>query len=153
MGQLVVAVTLLCLALLVGVGFWLEVGSGLLNPDSPMDVGSDTGLPSDGQDGNVVVTLGKGKKFNTPPLDPLDVEDWKTGARLTKEEKSQVDQQGYLPYIVQKGDTLSSLSQRYLGTATLWSQIMTHNRVKLMRPQDLREGMELRIPLWLKKDF
>lgn len=152
MGQLIVGITLLCLALLVGVGFWLEVGSDALAPDAPLDIGPDPSLPNDGQDGNVVVTLGKGKQTFERPRAPGDPEKWERGAPLTRDEKAAV-KKGYLPYVVQSGETLSAIAERYLGKAHLWKQILEHNRVDLMRPEDLRAGMSIRIPLWLKQDF
>ena len=59
MGQLILAVTFLLLALLVGTGLYLESSTDLLAPDSPLDIGADLGFPEDGQDGNVVVEIGK----------------------------------------------------------------------------------------------
>ena len=153
MGQLIVGVSLILLALLVAVGLWLEVGSGVLDPDPPMDVGSDLGLPNDGQDGNVVVTLGKGKRIFQVSRAPGDPQDWEVSGRLAPNGKPAVDDKGYLPHVVQKGETLSDLARQYFGKARLWKQILEHNRVQLMRPEDLRAGMSIRIPIWLKKSW
>jgi hypothetical protein len=153
MGQLIVGVSLILLALLVAVGLWLEVSSGVLDPDPPMDVGGDLSLPDDGQDGNVVVTLGKGKRTTRVSRAPGDPQDWEVIGLLSPKEKQAVNDKSYLPHIVQKGETLSDLARQYFGKARLWKQILEHNRVQLMRPEDLREGMSIRIPIWLKKGW
>lgn len=50
-------------------------------------------------------------------------------------------------HVVQPGDTLYSLSQRYYGTRTRWREILQANRDQLKGENDrLRLGMELRIP-------
>ena len=153
MGHMVIGISLVFLALLAGVGLWLEVGSGVLDPDPPLEVGGDPSLPDDGQDGNVVITLGKGDKTFRLPHAPGDPEDWEIDGRLSAKERKSVDVKGYLPYVVQPGETLSAIAKRYLGKPHLWQQILAHNRVLLMRPEDLRAGMSIRIPLWLKEDF
>ncbi|MEM8835622.1 MAG: LysM domain-containing protein [Planctomycetota bacterium] len=49
-------------------------------------------------------------------------------------------------YTVQPGDTLSVISQRLLGTSTRWDEILALNSEQLDAPEDLRVGMELRLP-------
>lgn len=49
-------------------------------------------------------------------------------------------------YTVQPGDTLSGISQRLLGTAKRWDEILSLNSEQLDAPEDLRVGMELRLP-------
>jgi phage tail protein X len=56
------------------------------------------------------------------------------------------DEQGYLIHRVQKGDTLSELAQRYLGSSARFGEIYEANRNLLRSPNDLRLGIPLRIP-------
>ncbi len=51
-----------------------------------------------------------------------------------------------LEYVVQSGDTLSDLSVAIFGTATRWMEILEANKDRLGKPEDLREGMKLRVP-------
>lgn len=49
-------------------------------------------------------------------------------------------------HIVQPGETLSGLAAKYLGSITRFGEIYDLNRDRLGGPNDLRVGMELRIP-------
>lgn len=49
-------------------------------------------------------------------------------------------------HTVVAGDTLSTISRRYYGTANRWSEILEANRGTLRDPAALRVGMKLRIP-------
>ncbi|MDP2138527.1 MAG: LysM peptidoglycan-binding domain-containing protein [Candidatus Didemnitutus sp.] len=49
-------------------------------------------------------------------------------------------------HIVQKGDTLSKLSQHYFGNRTRWRDIYQANRNVMKNDSDLKVGMELVIP-------
>ena len=53
---------------------------------------------------------------------------------------------GFVIHRVQKGDTLSELAQRYLGSSARFGEIYKANRDKLRSPNDLRLGLALRIP-------
>jgi len=72
---------------------------------------------------------------------------------LTNPAQQQVQQQAQQPptttreYVVQKGDTLGSISTRELGTAKKWESIYEANRDRLKSPTDLKIGKSLRIPL------
>lgn len=44
------------------------------------------------------------------------------------------------------GDTLSQIATRSLGSTSYWPQLLAANRDQLGRPEDLREGMTIRIP-------
>jgi nucleoid-associated protein YgaU len=71
---------------------------------------------------------------------------------LTNPAQQQVQQQTQQPtttreYVVQKGDTLGSISTRELGTAKKWESIYEANRDRLKSPTDLKIGKSLRIPL------
>lgn len=154
MGQLIVGISFLLLALLIGTGFFLEFSSDILAPESPLDVGADPSLPGDGEDGNVVIEIGKegeGAAYK-PARAPGDPEPWEVITRLTPEEKEKLHGRGYLPYVVQKGDTLTGLAEHYLGKGQHWSTIFEHNRSRIIRPQDLRPGMTIQIPTWLRED-
>ncbi|MBL8763940.1 MAG: LysM peptidoglycan-binding domain-containing protein [Phycisphaerae bacterium] len=49
-------------------------------------------------------------------------------------------------YTVQKGDTLSKIAARALGSANRWSEILSLNSSKLSDESDLQVGMVLRLP-------
>ena len=49
-------------------------------------------------------------------------------------------------YIVQSGDTLSKISEKFYGTANRWNDIFQANRDTLSSARSLREGQELLIP-------
>tara|TARA_R100000027_G_scaffold38198_2_gene28193 strand:- start:22669 stop:23370 length:702 start_codon:yes stop_codon:yes gene_type:complete len=49
-------------------------------------------------------------------------------------------------YVVQPGDTLSSIARKVLGSSARWEDIFQSNRDLLRSPNDLRVGQELRIP-------
>ncbi|MEM9883219.1 MAG: LysM peptidoglycan-binding domain-containing protein [Planctomycetota bacterium] len=47
---------------------------------------------------------------------------------------------------VAPGDTLSELAAEHLGTATRWEDLLAANDDQLQRPEQLRAGMQLRLP-------
>jgi len=49
-------------------------------------------------------------------------------------------------HYVERGDTLSELASRYLGSSARYREIFEINRQVLRNPNDLRVGMRLRIP-------
>lgn len=49
-------------------------------------------------------------------------------------------------HIVQKGETLSGISQAIYGTARRWPQILEANKARLEAPEKIRPGMYLIIP-------
>jgi len=49
-------------------------------------------------------------------------------------------------YVVQPGDTLSSISKKFYGTASKWRLIFKANRDKLASPESLSRGQTLRLP-------
>ncbi|QDT42327.1 LysM domain/BON superfamily protein [Gimesia alba] len=50
-------------------------------------------------------------------------------------------------HTVKAGETLSEISIRYLGTSRRYKEIFNLNRDRLRSPNDIREGMQLRIPV------
>ena len=55
----------------------------------------------------------------------------------------------YSPYMtvtVQKGDTLSGLAQRHLGSASRWQELFDANRTIIADPDKIRPGQVLRLP-------
>lgn len=50
-------------------------------------------------------------------------------------------------YTVQKGDTLTSISRRFLGSATAWGRISALNRDVLRGGTSVKPGMKLKIPI------
>jgi nucleoid-associated protein YgaU len=49
-------------------------------------------------------------------------------------------------YVVQAGDTLSKIAQRYYGDAALYTKIFEANRDVLKDPNRISPGQKLRIP-------
>lgn len=49
-------------------------------------------------------------------------------------------------YVVRKGDTLSEIAQRELGSARRWREIYELNRSRMRSPETLRDGTELILP-------
>jgi LysM repeat protein len=49
-------------------------------------------------------------------------------------------------HVIQTGDTLSGLAARYLGSPNRYLEIYEANRPQLRSPNDVREGMTLKIP-------
>ncbi|MBX9736001.1 MAG: LysM peptidoglycan-binding domain-containing protein, partial [Phycisphaerales bacterium] len=49
-------------------------------------------------------------------------------------------------YVTQPGDTLSGISKKFYGKATLWKRIADANPQALSDPAKLRAGVELVIP-------
>ena len=50
-------------------------------------------------------------------------------------------------HVVQRGETLSEIALRYLGSVTRYQEIFEANRDVLSDPDSIREGMTLRIPI------
>ncbi|MCA9016408.1 MAG: LysM peptidoglycan-binding domain-containing protein, partial [Planctomycetaceae bacterium] len=50
-------------------------------------------------------------------------------------------------HTVKAGETLSEISIRYLGTSRRYKEIFDLNRDRLRSPNDIREGMKLRVPV------
>jgi len=49
-------------------------------------------------------------------------------------------------HVVQAGDTLSKLAQKYYGDASLYTKIFQANRDVLSDPNKIQVGQKLRIP-------
>jgi nucleoid-associated protein YgaU len=49
-------------------------------------------------------------------------------------------------HVVQSGDTLSKIAQKYYGDASLYSKIFQANRDVLSDPNKISPGQKLRIP-------
>lgn len=80
----------------------------------------------------------------TPPDTPLELPDEGSGDTAIAHAAS-----GDRPrtYVVQAGDSLSIIAQRTMGDGLAWPRIYELNRSVIgSNPQDLRAGMELRIP-------
>ena len=53
---------------------------------------------------------------------------------------------GVRTHVVQRGETLWGLSQKYYGSGKEWSRIYTANRNRIQDPKDLPAGTKLIIP-------
>ncbi len=60
-----------------------------------------------------------------------------------------VEQDGQRWYVVQSGDTLSSIAAELLGSANRWPELYEHNRDRIEAPSRIRVGLELQLPLHL----
>jgi nucleoid-associated protein YgaU len=49
-------------------------------------------------------------------------------------------------YVVEKGDTLYSIAAKVLGNGNRWREIFELNKDKFAKPEDLKVGMELKLP-------
>ena len=49
-------------------------------------------------------------------------------------------------YVVEKGDSLSKIAQRFYGDAQAWNRIFEANRDQIQDPDLIHPGQELRIP-------
>ena len=54
----------------------------------------------------------------------------------------------YQYHTVRSGETLSEISIRYLGSSRKYQEIFKINRDQLRSPNDIREGMRIRIPVY-----
>lgn len=61
--------------------------------------------------------------------------------------KSKPAATGYREYRVRKGDTLSAIAARLLGSSLRYREIFEANRDRMRSPNDLRPGILLRIPV------
>lgn len=66
--------------------------------------------------------------------------------RSAKPSARPVQQARVRTYVVKKGDTLSEIAQRELGTATRWEEILKLNAGRIDRAEDIWIGMELTLP-------
>jgi nucleoid-associated protein YgaU len=68
------------------------------------------------------------------------------GTSRTARNVSRTSAAGLRTYRVKRGDTLSRIAQKLLGTSRRYNEIYKANRDVLRTPNSLREGMILRIP-------
>ena len=61
----------------------------------------------------------------------------------------QVPQQQVIAHRITAGDTLTQIAQHYLGDATLWQALQSHNKVG--NPYRLQPGSMLEVPMWLMR--
>lgn len=57
-----------------------------------------------------------------------------------------IEREGVRIYVVQPGDTLSSIARNVLGDATRWPELYMLNRDVLEAPDAVRPGIELKLP-------
>src|SRR5690606_34169520 len=68
-----------------------------------------------------------------------------TGTAATNPSRS-TPSENLKTHVVQSGDTLSGIAQKYLGSSARFEEIYEANRDLLKNPNDLRVGMKLKIP-------
>ena len=54
--------------------------------------------------------------------------------------------QEFITYVVQAGDSLSAIAQKYYGDTKRWTEIWEANKDKVPDPNVISVGQELRIP-------
>ena len=63
------------------------------------------------------------------------------------DEKTPAADNAYMQtYVVQSGDTLSKIAQKYYGDASLYNKIFQANRDILKDPNKISPGQKLKIP-------
>jgi nucleoid-associated protein YgaU len=50
-------------------------------------------------------------------------------------------------YVVEKGDTLYSIAAKVMGNGNRWRELLELNKDKLTKPEELKIGMELKVPV------
>jgi nucleoid-associated protein YgaU len=150
--NLTIALVLIGLALLVGAVFVLhQFGPdiGLTPPLPDMDVKAPE------EEETLQVTVGGNNKLADEIVEDAkkrlsfehiqeEVEN-QTGA-IRPSERRTMDEKHRIEHVVRKGETLSSIAREYLGDDKLWQEILDANK-SLARPEDLREGQTILIPL------
>ncbi len=83
-----------------------------------------------------------------PSVDPDGIDQALAQADARREESSESTESTTVPviHVVMPKDTLSGLAQEYLGSFRRYREIFEANRDQLESPDDIREGMKLRIP-------
>ena len=66
--------------------------------------------------------------------------------RGPEEAAEAVQRADYGTYLVKKGDTFSTIAQKVLGTYKRWKEVHSLNKKEFPRPEDLREGAEIKVP-------
>lgn len=156
MGNLAAGVTLIVLALLVGVTFVLDQSASDVTPEPLNDLLPDQNYLDDPGDDTVVLTMGRGRDLvrrKKPPTeerpDIFDPEEH--DGVLTPSEKRRLTSKGYLPYVIQDGDSLSKIAKTYLGDSRMWHLIREHNARRIIDANDIQPGMTVNIPVWLRR--
>ncbi len=70
----------------------------------------------------------------------------KPDGTITTEMVSSVPDAGSTAYVVQKGDSLSRIAKKVLGSSEAWRTIYEANKAQISRPNIIRPGMVLTIP-------
>lgn len=91
------------------------------------------------------------RAFALPPPDPIPDGDDRSapGSHFpqdTAESPPSATPPRFQRYVVRPGDTLSTIAARFLGSSQRYAVLFEANRDVLANPNDLRAGMELRIP-------
>jgi len=83
-----------------------------------------------------------------PSVNSDEIDQALTQAEARRQENSESgkSRSGPVIHVVMPKDTLSGLAQKYLGSFRRYREIFEANRDQLDSPDDIREGMKLRIP-------
>ena len=150
MGKAVVGLVLIFLAIVVVVAGVLSFSSSEFRPPPP-DRPADPDRPVyPDERAALVVTLGEGEPVEAPRKTYAEGLEESAKGDILPDDWKNVDKRGYLNYTVKRGETLSSIADKFLGRRTLWTLLIQHNP-KIGGPTDLREGTVLKIPIWLRE--
>lgn len=129
-----------------------QTSGDLSGVDEPLQI-VDQGLPS--------VVIKSGWNNNSQHLETLHSADHRLDSKVGGNLSDQVEptsldksprsssetERQHLTHVVRRGESLSSLAARYLGSAQRYREIFECNRDRLQDVHAVREGMELRIPV------
>ena len=99
----------------------------------------------------VEVELGSSAKFGKSPKYKVESSTQETKEPLDLSEdtaqETTVETGEFKKYTVQKNDTLQKISQKFYGTTKKWTKIFNANKNTLKKPDRIRFGQELKIPI------
>lgn len=151
MQNLTIAIVLIGLALLVAAVFVLnQFGSDLgLSPLPNVEL-----KPPEEEEPTLQITVGGNKdaeEINEEARKALSLEHMREvimnqPGSVPQSERRTMDERRQIEHVVKRGETLSGIAREYLGDEKLWEKILDANPT-LQRPEDLREGKTILIPL------
>ena len=151
MQNLTIALVLIGLALLVGAVFVLHQ----FGPDLGLSPLPDVSVKAPEEDNTLEVTVGGGSKVADEINEDARLRLSEQFVReqisaipgeIPASERRNMDEKRRVEHVVKKGETLSTLARDYLNDDKLWHAILDANP-SLLRPEDLREGQTILIPM------
>jgi len=87
----------------------------------------------------------KGSRATPPPVTPVPAAPTAT-APMPQPDATATPTPGARTYVVQPGDTIESLAEKFYGRRDRWRLIYAANNLQLSGGRPLKPGMELEIP-------